>query len=312
MSEDVDPKRVVAFGEVLWDLLPDGRRLGGAPLNFAYRMRCLRDDAIIASRLGRDGLGREAADRLARLGFDSRLIQYDDAHPTGTVPVTLDEHGSPEFTIIPDVAYDYIEPTDALLNAAAGADCVCFGTLVQRKAASRGACRRVLAAAEKALKLLDINLRRDCYTAGTVAESVAHADVLKLNDSEALELTGLLGLPSDGVEGVARRLVERYGLDAVVVTLGGRGALAVTKTGAAYRPGFSVDVVDTVGAGDAFTAGFAHRHLRGAGPEECLEFGNALGAVVATQSGGTAPLRSDDVLGFLRSGPGRVVDPAYG
>src|SRR5205814_7800287 len=130
-------KTVLSFGETLWDLLPAGPLLGGAPCNLAYRINSLGERGILVTRLGRDDLGRKASESLATLGMDARYVQWDDAHPTGTVPVTVDARGVPDFTILKDVAYDYIEPTDDLLKLASGADCLCFGSLSQRSERSR-------------------------------------------------------------------------------------------------------------------------------------------------------------------------------
>lgn len=295
------PKTILAFGEVLWDLLPTGEQLGGAPFNFAYRVSNLGDRGVMASRLGCDERGDRAAERIVGLGLDLTHIQRGGERPTGTVPVTFDENRQPTFIITPDVAFDYIEPTEALLAAAGEADCVCFGTLIQRAAKSREALHRVLDAAGDAVKLLDINLRKDCYTRETVADSLARADVLKLNDAEACELDETLGLRAGGdLRRTAAALGERFALRAVVVTLGPRGALAVAADGqAAYSPGYVVELVDPVGAGDAFTAGFVHKYLRGATLDECCDYGNALGGLVAMQEGATAPLTTDDVEAFL-------------
>jgi fructokinase len=292
-------KTVLAFGEALWDLLPSGPALGGAPANFAYRLNAFGDRALLVTRLGRDAWGLRAGERLKALGLDLALVQWDDRRPTGTVPVSVDARGVPEFTIVPDVAYDYIEPAPALLEAAARADAVYFGTLVQRSPVSRETLRRVLAAAPGAVKFLDINLRKDCYTPETIAASLAAADVLKLNEGEAEALTRMFGLRAGGPAAAAEAILERWPLRCCVVTLGERGAVAVSRNGRAEAPGWSVRVVDTVGSGDAFSAGFLGAYLQGRPLEECLFRGNVLGALVAEQEGATQPLDPEDVRRFL-------------
>jgi fructokinase len=285
----------MAFGETLWDLLPAGPVLGGAPCNFAYRVSSLGDRALLVTRLGEDELGRRAMEELGRLGLDLSLVQRDAAKSTGSVPVKVDANGVPDFTILPDVAYDFLEPTPALLEAAAKVDCVCFGTLIQRSGASRRTLRSVLEAAPRALKLLDLNLRRGCYSRETVEDSLTRADVVKLNDDEARWLGREFGLRGKSEAALAREVARRWDLDAVVVTRGGKGAVAVSDAGELELPGMKVDVADTIGSGDAFTAGFVHLWLQGRPLRDCCEVGNALGALVARTQGATSPVGSLEI-----------------
>lgn len=283
-------KTILSVGEVLWDLLPTGPQLGGAPLNFVFRANSLGDRGLMVSRLGRDELGDRAAATIEALGLDCSLLQRDPSRPTGVVHVSFCQ-GQPDYVIVPGVAYDHIEATADVLDAAAEADCVCFGTLIQRCDDSRQALQEVLAAASRATKLLDINLRKDCHTPQTIRQSLAAADVLRLNDHEAAYLAQLLGLPAVPLEDFATAVCHQWQLECCVVTLGAQGAMAVRPGEKPARcGGHSVAVADTVGAGDAFTAGFIHRYLRGAPLEECCRWGNALGALVATQHGGTSPI----------------------
>jgi len=306
-------KTIVAFGETLWDLLPSGAALGGAPCNFACRVNSLGDRGIIVTRLGRDGLGRKAFDRLRGLGMETDFIQWDDGRPTGTVPVKVGPDGTPDFTILPDVAYDRIEETPALRALAAGADGVCFGTLVQRSPVSRRTLDRVLEGAGRAVKLLDINLRKDCHSRETIEGSLARADVLKLNDQEARHLAGLFGLPGGSLPGIAEALLGRGRLSHVFVTLGAKGALAVSSKGErVYEPGYEVEVVDACGSGDAFTAGFFHELLGGRTLAEACRLGNLLGAMVAAQAGATVPITREEIEAFARPGRRRVVDSSLG
>lgn len=287
--------RVLVFGETLWDLFPAGAQLGGAPCNFALRLRALGHDVTLATRLGRDELGRRAAERLATLGPVIDSIQWDDVHPTGTVPVKVDAKGSPDFTIVPNVAYDFIEATPALLEAAGGADAVCFGTLAQRAPTSRATLARLLDAAPGALKVLDLNLRRDCHTEETVLGSLERAGILKLNEDEAAELARRFGLSDPSIPAFCDGILERFPLSHVVVTLGSRGSFGASREGPrVYVPGLRVEtLVDTCGSGDAFTAGFVHEFLAGKRLGDCLERGNILGALVAGQEGATTPLPAD-------------------
>ena len=305
--------RFVAFGEVLWDLLPSGRVLGGAPFNFIHRVASIGDRGIMISRLGDDGLGREALAAMEALGMDARCIQRDARHPTGTVPVSLDADGNPVFTIVPDVAYDFIEPASEAEAAVSAADCFCFGTLIQRSPGSTRSLAGLLESFHGKLRLLDLNLRRDCWTPGSVRSSIERADVLKLNDDEAAAIAPLYGLEGLPLCGFPIALLGKTRLSHVVVTLGPRGAFAVSGSGeAVYEPAYAVDVVDTVGSGDAFTAAFAHSLLAG-WPLACsVRFGNALGSCVAGQRGATGPVTSADVERLVREDRRREPDPRFG
>jgi fructokinase len=305
--------RFVAFGEVLWDLLPSGRVLGGAPFNFIHRVASIGDRGVMISRLGEDDPGREALDAMKALGMDTACIQRDSQRPTGTVPVSLDAAGTPVFTILPDVAYDFIEPAAAAEAAVASADCFCFGTLIQRSPVSAGTLHGLLDSFRGKLRVLDLNLRSDCWTPESVRSSIGRADVLKLNDEEAAAIAALYGLEGMPVCGFPVALLGRTRLSHVVITLGPGGAFAVSGSGeVAYEPAYAVEVVDTVGSGDAFTAGFAHGLLEG-WPLACsVRFGNALGACVARQRGATGPVAPADVERLVREDRRRGPDPRFG
>jgi fructokinase len=305
-----DAANILAFGEILWDLLPSGRKLGGAPFNFACRAESLGDRGWMVSRVGRDDLGREAREAAVGLGMDVTGLQDDPEHPTGTVDVTFHD-GEPDYVIHPQVAYDFIEFTPQLLELAGRADCVCFGTLAQRHEVSRATCRRVLESARQALPVLDINFRKDCYDATIVRESLELAKVVKLNGGELRELQSMLDLEGESLDELALSLVGRFELACCVATLGPAGALAATETHVRYVPGYEVAVADTVGAGDAFSAGFLHRYLRGEAVEACCRYGNAVGAIVATQTGATDPLGPGDVEQFQAESPAQCIEQAF-
>jgi fructokinase len=300
---------VLAYGEVLWDLLPSGAVLGGAPFNFVYRVESLGDRGVMVSRLGQDELGDKALRTIGELGVDTTLVQLDDAHPTGRVEVEFDARRNPRFNIIKSVAYDHIEATEAVLAAAARADCLCFGTLIQRAERSRDTLGRLLQAFAGRLRILDINLRPDCYTEETIRLSIERADVLKLNDGEAATLAAVYGLEADGMAAVARGLLERTSLQTVVVTLGERGALAASRDGEiVYHPGYAVELVDPLGSGDAFTAGFLHALIRGESLGSACRQGNALGAMVARQDGATRPIDPVQIPPFVAGARPGVVE----
>jgi len=301
---------VLAFGEVLWDILPTKTILGGAPFNFAYRVNSLGDRGLMVSRLGRDELGQKAFDKVVELGLDTTYLQWDDQQPTGTVPITFDKNMKPSFVITPDVAYDYIELTDPLLQAASGADCLCFGTLAQRNSTSRKTLAAVIEHAPKSLKILDINLRKDCYNQESVTSSLKKSDILKLNDEELAELAEMLSLSGSTMPDYCRQLLGKWALAYCLVTLGDKGVFAASKEGEeVHVPGYKVRLADALGSGDAFTAGFINKLLRGESLARACEFGNILGAIVATQAGATAGVNSEDISEFVNQTTQRVVHP---
>jgi len=289
------PKTIIAFGELLWDIFPSGEVLGGAPSNFAYRINSLGHDGWLVTRLGKDDRGKRAADLVQANGMSLNYVQWDEKHPTGTVPVQLDAAGSPAFTILPNVAYDHIEITEPLLALAAMSDCICFGTLIQRAETSRRTLHALLDAAPQALKVLDLNLRKDCYTQETIAASLERANILKLNESEAEILTRMFNLP-DTFAAFAPAVIQQWNLDICIVTLGPKGLVAANnKKEFIQRPGHKINIIDTVGAGDAFTAGFLHCYFHERPLPYCCDFANALGALVAQTRGGTAPIKLAEV-----------------
>jgi fructokinase len=293
-------KTVIALGEILWDILPSEKLLGGAPANFCHRLRQLGIDARMVSRVGTDLLGDELLAGLATLDFDLSLVQRDPAHPTGTVNVTLSSDGDPTFTINNGVAYDYLEPTRDLMSAAASASLICFGTLVQRSEQTRTTLYAILDAAQQAIKLLDINLRRNCYSSDTVRESLKRADILKLNIAEVGILSEMLGIPERTPEGFSARIIEHFQIDTVLVTLGARGVYARRVNGESCTvPGVAITVVDTIGSGDSFTAGFVCKRLLSAPLEECCHFGNLIGALNATKKGGMPDISPAEVTEFV-------------
>ena len=286
------PHTILAFGELLWDIFPSGEVLGGAPSNFAYRINSLGHDGWLVTRLGKDDRGKRAADLIRANGMSLNYVQFDDEHPTGTVPVQLDATGSPTFTILPNVAYDHIETTPELLALAAMTDCICFGTLIQRAETSRRTLHALLDAAPQALKVLDLNLRKDCYTKQTITASLERADVLKLNETEADTLRELFNITADHFPTAA---LNYWNLNACIVTLGPDGVIAANRNEKHRVPGHAIKVLDTVGSGDAFTAGFVHCYLADRPFPYSLEFANALGALVAQTRGGTAPIKLADI-----------------
>jgi fructokinase len=303
--------RVLAFGELLWDLLPTGPVLGGAPGNFAFRAQTLGLETRLVTRVGRDELGRRAAEAMGRLGLDTTGIQVDDRKPTGTVPITFLPGGPHEFEILPDVAYDFIEATPSALAWAEEADALYFGTLAQRSAASRSSLAALLAAARAPFVVLDVNLRRGCYTLETLGSSLQRATVVKLSEDEAREVARAIPGAGSALPELCRAAVQCWRIAVCVVTVGDRGAFAASSRGeCVYDPGHRVKVADTIGSGDAFTAAFVATLLQGGSLRQACERGNATGAVVASQRGATEAVRQESVDALLAPGSVRLIEPS--
>ena len=261
-SKDQFP--VIGLGELLWDLLPGGRQLGGAPANFAYWSTALGEKGVVASRVGSDAPGREAIELLARAGVDSSQIQLDTSHPTGTVRVEVSDSGQPDFTIDEPVAWDFLECTSEWRDLATRAAAICFGSLAQRSPVSRKTISKFIEAAPvEALIVFDVNLRQSFHSREVLAQSLKHSRVVKLNSNEFPVVMNELGLNYCGDLQSARRLIREFELDVVCLTRADRGSMVVTDVDLVEHDGFKVDVVDTVGSGDAFTAALVHHYLRG-------------------------------------------------
>jgi fructokinase len=292
-------RTVVGLGELLWDLLPSGKQLGGAPANFVYITSLLGDTGIPASRVGRDSLGDEALQKLAQLGLSAAFVQQDPANPTGTVKVEIDSSGQPRFDISEPVAWDSLEWIPAWQQLAKEADAVCFGSLAQRSGQSRSTIRSFLQASRPdAVRIFDVNLRQDFYSAQILAESMKLATIVKLNHEELPRIMHFLEHENSGEKESARRLLSSHNLKLVCVTRGSSGSLLISRDECSEHPGFKVKVVDTVGAGDAFTAALAHGYLRGSSLAQINETANRVGAWVASQPGATPTVKPG---GFART-----------
>ena len=284
---------VVGLGEILWDLLPGGKQLGGAPANFAYISTLLGNRGIVASRVGRDDLGSEATERLKILGMEVSYLQRDASHPTGTVRVRVDRLGQPSFTIHENVAWDFLSWDSKWKRLAREADAVCFGTLAQRSQRSRRTITEFLQKT-RGMRVFDVNLRQRFYSAEILRESICMATIVKMNHDERPIILKLLGLEPGDDKPAAKQLLQ-FGPKLVCVTRGKRGSLLVSKRGAVEHRGFSVRVVDTVGSGDAFTAALVHEYLRGASLEKTSDAANRMGSWAATQAGGTPVVAKEEL-----------------
>jgi fructokinase len=283
---------IVGLGELLWDLFPSGPQLGGAPANFAYITNLLGDEGIPASRIGEDSLGDDAVAHLSMLGLNSAFVQRDAVYATGTVKVEVDDAGQPRFEICKPVAWDFLEWSSQWKQLAAQADAVCFGSLAQRSAISRETILNFLHTTRpETIRVFDVNLRQNFYSKEVLAESMKLASIVKLNHEELPRIMRLLNLENLGESGSARYLLSLYGLKLICITRGAGGSVLISADECSEHDGFHVQVVDTVGAGDAFTAAMLRGYLRAKPLNEINASANRVGAWVASQPGATPALK---------------------
>lgn len=299
------PIYLLSFGEILWDVIEGQSHLGGAALNLAAHAARLGMEARLISCVGDDELGRRALSEASGLGVDASGVGTHPTSPTGTVQVRL-VGGQPEYTILEPVAWDFIPeapfpPGDAHQRPV---DVVCFGTLAQRGSTSRQSLRALLDGLADTPAFYDVNLRQNFYTRDVIEWGLRRARVVKVNDTEAETLAQLLRNRAMTAPEFARAVRDHYGVEVALVTLGADGCLVADPDGVTHVPGQLVTVVDTVGAGDAFSAGFLSAWLRGHSPTEAAVIGNTLGSYVATQSGAVPPYSPElrALLGDLVTG----------
>lgn len=297
--------KVVGIGEILWDLLPGGRQLGGAPANFVYHACALGAEGRMVSRVGNDADGRAVIDRLEQLGISIECIEIDQQAPTGTVSVGVVADGQPQFTIHENVAWDRILGEDKAQRAVAGADAVCFGTLAQRSAISRETIGRLLGMTRAdSLRILDVNLRQHFYSRDVIEQSLRRANVLKVNDTELPRLAEMFGA-GGGARAEISQLAVRFELGAVAYTRGANGSVLFANGRWSEHPGVPVSVVDTVGSGDAFTAAMTLGLLARWDLDMINQRANEVAAYVASWAGGTPELPTELRSPYLAIGSKR-------
>lgn len=281
--------KTVGLGEVLYDLLPGGARLGGAPANFAWHSAQFGLDALVVSAVGNDEPGRRALATFDKEGL--AYIAPRVGFPTGTVGVGVDSKGVPTYTFAPDVAWDNIPLTPAMASAAAQCRAVCFGSLAQRAPVSRRTIRQFLAAVPAGCaRIFDINLRQRFYTREILTDSLLLADVLKINDDELSVLSRMYGIGGGGAQEACREIARRFGIATVILTLGTEGSYVFADGEASFEPTPRVEVADTVGAGDSFTAAFTAARLAGLTVGDAHKLAVSVSAYVCTQKGATPKL----------------------
>lgn len=253
---------IVGIGEALWDVLPEGRKIGGAPANFAYHVGQFGLNSLAISAIGNDQLGNELID-----WFNEKNIKYildQVEYPTGTVLVELDENGVPQYNIKENVAWDNIQFTPELEKIAKQTRAVCFGSLAQRNVVSRNTIRKLISCVPAdSWIIFDINLRQDFYDKEIIEKSMNLCNILKINDEELVEVSRMFGYAGIDLEEKCKELLRIYNLKMLILTCGVNGSYVFTPTETHFQPTPRVEVADTVGAGDSFTAAFVASILRG-------------------------------------------------
>ena len=275
---------IVGLGEILWDCLPEGKKLGGAPANFAFHAGLLGADTIAISAIGKDALGDEILQELDTNGL--KYLMPRTEQPTGTVQVQLDEKGIPTYEIKTDVAWDNIPFLPEMEELAARCDCVCFGSLAQRSDVSRNTIKEFLKRTpQKCLRIFDINLRQQFYTKALIHDNLLACTVLKINDEELDIVAEMYGYSDLSVEDKCRRLLEEYQLKMLVLTCGVNGSYVFAPGQKSFMETPKVEVADTVGAGDSFTGAFAASLLAGQTIQEAHQLAVKVSAFICTQKG---------------------------
>ena len=275
---------VVGLGEILWDCLPEGKKLGGAPANFAFHAGLLGAETIAVSAIGKDALGDEILRELDEKGLKYLLPRVEQE--TGTVQVTLDSEGIPSYEIKTGVAWDNIPFLPEIKQLAEKCNCVCYGSLAQRSEVSRNTIREFLRhTPDNCLRIFDINLRQQFYTKELIHDNLLACNILKINDEELDIVTELFALPAMTVEEKCRRLLEDYDLKLVILTCGVNGSYVFASNETSFLKTPKVEVADTVGAGDSFTGAFAASMLAGHTIVEAHQLAVSVSAYVCTKKG---------------------------
>lgn len=295
-------KKIVAFGEVVWDILPNGKVLGGTPSNFVFRCNSLGDKGYLLSRVGDDELGMEAIETLLKLGISDKNVQLDPVFKTGTVEVSFNESDEAVYKVAHDVAFDHIEFSSEALKLVRKADCLVFGLLPQRFGLSKNTLRELIKESPDSLHFFDLKLFEHFFSKKVVKRLLKAANVVRIKEKEIEFLAENLEIEYTQVEDFARKLSEIFKIDIVIITRGSIGVLALhASEGVFFEPGYDLKTIDNVGSGMAFAAGFLHYYLNGKPVDEALKFGNAVGALNTTKMGATSYFTKEDVLEFMKN-----------
>jgi len=294
-------KKIVAFGEIVWDMLPSGKVLGGTPSNLVYRCNSMGEEGFLLSRIGDDKLGQAALKKLEELGISDENVQIDPVFPTGTVNITFDEKGDPIYNVTLDVAFDHIEFSAEALKLARQADCLFFGLLPLRFGLSKNTIRELIKESPDSLKFFDLKLFEHFFDVKMIEFLLQNSNIVRIKEKEIGFLSEKLELKAETLEDFGTLLSEKFKVDLVLVTRGQNGIFAYHKNeGALWISGYNLKMKDNIGSGMAFAAGFLHFYLNGKQIEEALDFGNAAGALNTLKRGATTFFNKTEVLSFMK------------
>ncbi|MEN8116002.1 MAG: PfkB family carbohydrate kinase [Bacteroidota bacterium] len=302
-------KKIIAVGEVLWDVLPEGSVvLGGTPTNLIFRSNSFGETGHLLSRIGDDKSGKEIIKRLNELGISDENIQIDSEFPTGTVNVTFNRNGDLIFELEQDVvAFDHIEFSPEALKLARGADLLFFGLLPQRFGISKNTIKELIKESPESLHFFDLKLFKQFFNKKVVKILLKYANIVRIKETDILFLAKELAIDTDSLEDFGMLLSNKFNIDIVIITRGYKGVLAISKKEETLSvPGYLINAEDDIGSGMAFSAGFLHYYLNGKSIIESLHFGNAAGALNTTRIGGTEYFSKQDVLDFMEKIPQRL------
>ena len=294
---NITKKEILCFGEVLWDRLPSGAKPGGAPMNVALHLNAIGLDAAIASSVGNDEAGQQLIDFLQNAKVDTSLVQTDKKLPTSEVLVHLDKNNNASYEICEPVAWDNIQLNDDLAKKAKNSGLIIYGSLASRNKTTRETLLNLLD--NEALKLIDVNLRQPYDKQEVLEQLLAKSDIVKLNDDELCTFAGWNGIKSDTEKELIKWFVQHYKVEMLCVTRGEKGAAMFYENKLYEHPGFKVNAVDTVGAGDAFLAGLVAAFLKNKPASNALTFACATGAFVASKAGATPEYDMNEIAAIM-------------
>jgi len=298
MNQEPRPT-VFCFGEVLWDIFPEGARAGGAPFNVAYNLMRMGIDSRMISRIGDDELGKALLEKVAAWNIPTSYIQMDHQYPTGTVLASIDEHNEAHYDIIAPVAWDYIELHDKYLQEVASADAFVFGSLGARHEVSRNTLFKVLETAR--YKVFDVNIRMPFFSLPMAKELMRHSDLVKMNKAELRTMLGFLGKDYTSEHDSIRYIQEQFNIAEVIISKGSKGAVYYNPDEYYEVSAVNIVVQDTVGSGDSFLAGFLAKKLMGGTPAEAMQQAAALGAFITAKEGACPDYSLQDFELFCKS-----------
>ncbi len=295
-------KKIVAFGEVVWDILPHEKILGGTPLNLVFRCNLFGEEGHLLSRVGSDQLGGIALEKLDAIGISTENVQVDCEFPTGTVNISFNEKNESVFNVTPDVAFDHIEFSTEALKLVRDADCLFFGLLPQRFGISKNTLRELINESPASVKFFDLKLFQHFFNTQVVESLLYPAHIVRIKEKEVGFLADKLALNGKSSEEFCMQLAKKFNIEIILITCGTKGVYAFHKDkGSFYDSGYNIEIEDNIGSGMAFSAGFLHYYLNGKSIQDAICFGNAAGALNATLVGAITPFYKKDVFSFMES-----------